>query len=327
MKNFPLIFFLASLIIFISFPLALKAQTPIPSPIESADKITPENIFDETEVISVNTSLVDIPVSVTDKNGRVITNLTKDDFHIFENGTEQKIENFASVEQPFTVVMLLDISGSMRFHLDDIKKAALAFVDQLKPTDRVVAATFDRHIQVLSTDLLDREKLRKAIKKIQPGGGTFLYATVEVVSNRLLRRFPGRKALLLFTDGADSWSSAKNDGSLPRSNYRTSLTAAESSGSLVYSVQFYPDSGRESETANSYLADLAENTGGRLFRPKKIKELLPAFVAIADELRHQYSIGYYPENAAKPNERRQIKVVVNQPDSKVRARESYVGKQ
>lgn len=327
MKNFPAVFFLASLIIFFSFPPQFKAQTPVSTPSVPADKKNSENIFDENEVITVNTSLVDIPVSVFDKDGRVITNLNKTDFRIYENGDEQKIENFASVEQPFTVVMLLDISGSMRFHLDDIKKAALAFVDQLKPTDRVVAATFDHHIQVLSTDLLDREKLRKAIKKIQPGGGTFLYATVEVVSNRLLRRFPGRKALLLFTDGADSWSSSRNDGALPRSNYQTSLSAAESSGSLIYSVQFYPDSGKENERANAYLADLAENTGGRLFRPEKIKELLPAFVAIAEELRWQYSIGYYPEKTAKPNERRQIKVVVNQPGAKVRARESYVGKQ
>lgn len=318
-----IIFVLAFINLLSVFTLSLSAQTPSPSPSDSSKT----NIFDENEVISVNTALVDIPVSVFDKEGRIVTNLKKGDFRIYENGIEQQIENFASVEQPFTVVMLLDISGSMRFHLDDIKKAALAFVEQLKTNDRVIAIVFDRHLQVLSPDLLNREKLRKAIKNIQPGNGTFLYASVEVVSNRLLRRFPGRKALLLFTDGADSWKNADSDGTLPRSTYQASLQSTEASNALIYCVQFYPDTGRENEKANSYLSDLSGRSGGRLYRPKNVKELQPAFVSIAEDLRWQYSLGYYPEKVAQPNERRQIKVVVNQPDTKVRARESYVGKQ
>lgn len=207
-----------------------------------------------------------------------------------------------------------------------IKKAALAFIENLKPTDRVIAIAFDRQLKVLSADVLNREKLRKAIKNIQPGNGTFLYSSVETVSIKLLRRFPGRKALILFTDGGDSWSSKDSDGSLPRASYKSSLREAEASNALIYCVQFYPVQGRENERANKYLAELAEAGGGRLYRPKKIKELQPAFVSIAEDLRWQYSIGYYPEKAAQPNERRQIKIVVNQPDASIRARESYVGK-
>jgi Ca-activated chloride channel homolog len=321
MKSFRTILFVFSLLLMPAFFSELNAQTPNPTPKKDAQRI-----FDEDEVISVNTALVDIPVSVFDKNGRVLPKLGKEDFRIYENGVEQKIESFASVEQPFTVVMLLDVSGSMRIHLDDIKKAALAFIENLKPTDRVIAIAFDSQIRVLSTDVLNREKLRKAIKDMQPGSRTFLYSSVELVSTKLLRRFPGRKALLLFTDGADSWTSKDSDGKMPRATYKSSLSEAEVSGALIYCVQFYPVSGKENERANKYLAELAEAGGGRLFRPQKVKELQPAFVSIAEDLRWQYSIGYYPEKPAQPNERRQIKVVVSQPEASVRARESYVGK-
>jgi Ca-activated chloride channel family protein len=324
--------FLSNFLLAFAFSLNLIAQTtelkPSPTEKSSADqaKKDNQNIFNDDEVINVNTTLVDIPVSVYDKDGRVITNLVKNDFHIYENGVEQQIDNFASVEKPFTVVLLLDVSGSMRYNIDGIKKAALAFIDQLKSADRVIAITFDRQVRILSTDVLDREKLRKAIKEIEPGGGTFLYSVVEAVSRRLLRRFPGRKALILFTDGVDDWRRVQDAGALPRSTYEASLREAETSNALIYCVQFTPDIGTNIKEANSYLSSLAERTGGRLYRPRKIKELEPAFVAIAEELRWQYSLGYYPGKTALPNERRQIKVVVNQSDAKVRARESYVGK-
>lgn len=318
-KIFLTFFLLPIAFIALIFSLELNAQTPAPTP--------PANIFDEDEIISVNTTLVDIPVIVFDKNGRVMSKIGKDDFRIYENGVEQKIDSFASVEQPFTVVMLLDVSGSMRIHLDAIKKAALAFVENLKPNDRVIAIAFDRQLRVLSNDVLNREKLRKAIKDIQPGNRTFLYSSVELVSTKLLRRFPGRKALLLFTDGGDSWTSKDSDNSMPRSSYKSSLREAESSGALICCVQFYPVSGKENERSNKYLAELVEAGGERLYRPQKVKELQPAFVSIAEDLRWQYSLGYYPEKPTQPNERRQIKVVVNQPETTVRARESYVGKQ
>lgn len=326
-KSLPIVFFLSGAIIAFALPFNLKAQNSA-SKTPVTDSVTKDNsnIFNEDEIISVKTTLIDIPVSVFDKTGRVLTNLGRSDFKIYENGIEQQIDNFASVEQPFTVVLLLDVSGSMRYNLDDIKKAALAFIDQLKPSDRIIAIVFDRHLKVLSPDVLNREKLRKAVKEIQPGNGTFLYSTVEIVSTKLLRRFPGRKALILFSDGADSWTNNQSDGSMPRSTYKASLVQAEASNALIYCVQFIPNSGRATEKATSYLTDLAERSGGRLLRPQTIKQLQPAFVSIAEELRWQYSIGYYPENAAKPNERRQIKVVVNQSDAKIRARESYVGK-
>ena len=305
-------------------------QTPSPTN-------TPPKVQSDDEIISVDTTLVNIPVSVFDKKGQVITNLSQTDFRIFEDGIEQKIEYFAPVEQPFTVVLLLDVSGSVRNKLGDIKKSALAFIDQLKPNDRVVGMTFDTSLKILNKDLRDREGLRKAINDIQSGSGTFLYATVEAISNRILKRFTGRKALILFTDGEDGlrYSNA-------RSTYQTSLSEAESSGALIYCIQFqaeeafappvqtidnpYVYENPQKKIAYSYLSELSLRSGGKLYQARKIKELEKAFASIAQELRWQYSIGYYPQNTDKTNERKQIKVEVKQPNLFIKSRQSYTRK-
>lgn len=321
---------------------AVRGQTPAasPTPTPSATPSVPDVPADE-EVLSVETALVNIPVSVTDAAGRVVPGLARENFQIFENGVPQKIEYFASTEEPFTVVLLLDVSGSVKENLGDIKRAALAFLDQLKPEDRVMGITFDMQLRVLNTDLRDREGLRKAIRDIDVGGGTYLYATTQVVSNRLLQRFKGRKALVLFTDGIDGWHQINGLNNTPVSNYETSLAAAEASGALVYAVQFNAvddieiardaERGRnrfaENKIANSYLKDLTERTGGAIYRTKRIKELKTAFASVADELRRQYSIGYYPPTPAKKGERRRVSIAVDQPGAKARARDSYIGRQ
>ena len=108
------------------------SRTPAPKPTE-----TP-NTNDENEVIKVETSLVTMPVSVLDRDGRFISGLRQQDFRIFENGIEQKVDYFQAVEQPFTVILLIDVSPSTQFKIDEIQQAAIAFVDQLRPSDRVM---------------------------------------------------------------------------------------------------------------------------------------------------------------------------------------------
>ena len=108
----------------------LSAQTTPPK------QVSPEVQLDKDDEIKIDTLLIDVPVSVVDSDGKFVAGLRKDNFQIFENGVSQKIEYFASVEQPFTVVLLLDVSGSMHNNLDDIKAAALSFIDKLNPSDR-----------------------------------------------------------------------------------------------------------------------------------------------------------------------------------------------
>src|SRR5882762_10453689 len=110
----------------------------------------------EGDVVRVETTLVSIPVSVTDRDGKYIPNLTKDDFHIWEDGVEQRVAYFASTEKPFTVALVIDTSASTRFKLEEIHDAAISFVNQLRPDDRVMVVSFDDKIRVLSQPTIAR---------------------------------------------------------------------------------------------------------------------------------------------------------------------------
>ncbi len=168
--------------------------TPTPPPVE------------DDEIIRVETNLVTMPVSVLDRDGRFISGLQQRDFKIFENGIEQKIDYFQSVEQPFTVVLMIDVSPSTEFKINDIHNAAIAFVNQLRPSDRVMVIAFDQDVHVLSPPTNNRNQLRNAILSTQFGNGTSLYEAVDDVIRRQLSRIEGRKAVVLFSDGVDTTS-------------------------------------------------------------------------------------------------------------------------
>ncbi len=322
---------------------------------------------DENEVIKVETNLVTMPVSVLDRDGRFISGLQKRDFKIFENGVEQKVEYFQSVEQPFTVIMMIDVSPSTSFKIEEIQDAAIAFVNQLRPSDRVMVVAFDERVHVLSPITNNRAQLRDAIRQSQFGDGTGLYEAVDYVINQQLRTIQGRKAVVLFTDGVDTTSR--------RASYQSTVAETEEIDSLFYTVRYdtsadmnggygYPQrgggrrsgggygnpsmaailaqilmnggnvnvgrgrgggSGRsEYELGKKYLEDLAANSGGREFEASSMTNIDAAFSGIAEELRRQYSLGYYPDNVGKVGDRKQIKIRVMRPEVVVRAKTSYI---
>ena len=323
----------------------------------------PEEV-DENDVIRVNTTLVTIPVSVMDRNGKYIPNLRQQDFRIYEDGVEQQVAYFASVEKPFTVALVLDTSGSTRFRLDEIQNAAIAFVNQLRPDDRVMVVAFDDDINVLAEPTSNRLALQHAILNAQTGQGTRLYDAVDFVINQRFNRIQGRKAIVLFTDGVDTTSR--------NSSYSTNVRDAEELDALIYPVQYdtyedmqgssqgspWPSPGRRSqpsivlqwpfplpfpmpggggggggmpggspedyERANDYLGDLASKTGARTYHADSIGNVTQSFALIAEELRRQYSLGYYPHRVAQAGQRRQIVVKTNRPELVVRARDSYI---
>ena len=315
------------------------------------------------DVIKVSTTLVTLPVSVTDRNGRYIPNLTKTDFRLWEDGVEQQVAFFSSVDKPFSVVLLLDTSGSTRFKIEEIQDAAISFVSQLRSDDRVMVVSFDDDIRVLTEFTSDRNRMRDAIRRTRTGRGTRLYDAVELVINQRLNQVDGRKAVVLFTDGVDTTSSW--------ASYESNIRDAEELDALIYPVQYdtYRDVGGsggggswpgtqrktspidiligilggsggsiniggggggvggsrgEYERANRYLRDLAEKTGARQYQADSTSNLTYAFANIAEELRRQYSIGYYPVRPPQPGQRRQVRVRVNQPNLAVRSRDSYV---
>ena len=326
----------------------------------------PEEV-DAGDVIKVETTLVTLPVSVTDRNGRYIPNLRKEDFRLWEDGIEQQVAFFNAVDKPFSVVLMIDTSGSTRFRLEDIQNAAITFVNQLRRDDKVMVVSFDNDVEVLSEFTTDRYRLRDAIYRTQTGNSTRLYDAVDLVINDRLSRIDGRKAVVLFTDGVDTTSR--------HATYQSNLRDAEELDALIYPVQYdtYADmsgggggsswpgtqiptspidilidilgggsknrrsggggggggggtgtSRNEYDLANRYLQDLSEVTGARKYQADSIQNISVAFSNIAEELRRQYSLGYYPKNPAQPGQRRQIRVRVNQPNLAVRTRDSYI---
>ncbi len=306
-------FFSGVAVLILSF-INLMAQTPTPT-------ATPPPVEDD-EIISVETNLVSVPVSVLGKNGAFIQNLKKEDFQIFENRAKQEIEYFKSVDEPFTVVLMIDRSDSVKPVIDDLKKAAIAFVDQLRPNDRAIGIAFDRKAYILNNKVRDREMLKTAIYNLTTGVGTHLYATVEGIINRIFKGLLGRKALILFTDGQEAWSWDQPKGAKPIQTYQTSIQAAEETGTQIYTIQF--DSNFRTDEGDKYLKEIPAKTSGMFFRADKLKDFNKVFAKIADELRFQYSIGYYPKDNPNKGERRQIKVTVNQPQTVIRARSEYV---
>jgi Ca-activated chloride channel family protein len=298
----------------------------------------------ESDVVKVETDLITIPVSVYDRNGLYIPGLLAKDFKIFEDGKEQQIAYFGTSDKPFSVILLIDTSPSTSYKIEEIRNAARAFVDQLKPEDKVQVISFDFGVHVHGEMTNDRQAIYKAIDKTGFGNGTSLYDAVDVALRKQLAKIDGRKAIVLFTDGVDTTS---------RKNYDFTLDEAEESESLIFPIYYNTffdtqgggglgninggvipsihsstvrgSSSEDYALGRKYLEDLADYTGGRVFRPESTPGgLTAAFEGIAEELRRQYNLGYVPIDQGKPGQRKMIKVRVSRPNIIVRNRDSYI---
>lgn len=189
----------------------------------------PDSIKDD-EVLRVDTNLVTIPVKISDRRGRLISGLKKENFKIFENNVEQEIAYFSNEEQPFTVALVLDMSYSSKFKIADIQSAASAFITQLRPHDKVMVVSFDEEVHVLCEPTNDRQTLLAAIRSTQISTGTSLYEAVDLVINEKLKKISGRKAIVLFTDGVDTTSHRAND-----SDNRSDAMELDA---LIYPIQY-----------------------------------------------------------------------------------------
>jgi Ca-activated chloride channel family protein len=188
----------------------------------------------EGDVIKLESTLINLPLLVSDRSGRYVPQLSARDFAIYEDGVEQKIASFGTEEVPFSVALLLDVSPSVQGNIQDIQDAAIAFVRQLRDQDRVMVVSFDRHIHYLSDFTSDRRELEWAIRKANTGSGTSVYDAVYEIVQHKLRNIDGRKALILFSDGEDTTSS--------RASYDDAVHLVTESDVLVYGLR-YPGTG------------------------------------------------------------------------------------
>lgn len=283
--------------------------------------------YAQDDVIRVNTDLVNIPVTVYDRQGRSIIDLKKAEFQVFEDGVEQELVLFGTIEQPFTVFLLIDRSGSMANHRPQLTQAVNAFVRQLGPEDSVIVATIANALDLL----LKRTKVKdieKPVKLRQRQGDMWsnIYDGMDDAFE-MIKKVSGRKAIILFSDGAGSGTYASRKGNLSK---------AEESEALIYTIQFNTFSqfrphdvksfNELVQNANEYMRELPKLSGGRFYQLEEIGDLDKTFGSIAAELRQQYSLGYYPKTEGKKGDRRQIKVKVDRPDVAVKTKSSYIVK-
>jgi hypothetical protein len=185
----------------------------------------------EGDVVRIDTAFVSVPVSVLDRQGRFVPDLQQKDFRVFENGVEQPIAYFEPTEKPFTVALLLDTSASTRFHLWEIKEAAIAFAKQLRPQDRVLVVAFSDEVLLLTEATGDLNVVSSVIEaNANAGSSTRLYDAVNLVVNERLNKIQGRKAIVLFTDGVDTSSYI--------ATYESTLREAEELDALIYPIQY-----------------------------------------------------------------------------------------
>ena len=307
---------------------------------------TPTPVGKPDNVIRVDTDLVTVPVRITEKSGRPVPDIKQSEFRIIENGVEQEVAYFQNEEQPFTVALLLDISYSDVFKLRDIQAAADLFVSQLRDQDKVTVIAFDEKVRVLCKPTSDRRIMRMAIEGTEIGSGTSLYTAIDSVINDQFARIKGRKAVVILSDGVDTSSRIASVRSLERDltesdiliypiqyntyedvqkNRRKDARIEYDENDRPYAVASQPGRGERAEdyrVANEFFSDIADRTGGRVYKVRSNTNLKDAFSAIADELRKIYSLGYYPSSGRKPGETYSIKVRVYRPNLLIRARES-----
>jgi Ca-activated chloride channel family protein len=283
-------------------PGASARQSPVAG--QSGDEVG------EGEVLRISANLVSVPVSVINRQGRYVVDLHQQDFRVYEDGVEQTIVHFSHVEQPFSVVLLIDTSGSTAPFIDQIKGAAKVFVEQLRPSDTVRPVYFHGEIKPLTAAGINDPKIfSEAIDQIKPGPinmGTRLYDAVDFSLNAL-KSVSARKAIILITDGENTWGKATMKGT---------LREAEESDIIVYTLQ-YGDLQPE-----KYLQQLADKTGGHYFKGGDVNMIRQSFVEVAEELRRQYVLGYRP-NEPERSGLRKIRVKVNRHQVAVRARKFY----
>ena len=272
------------------------------------------------QTITVDVDLVNVLFSVSDKRGRRNTDLTKDDLRVYEDGELQTITNFSSeTDLPLTVALLVDTSASIRDKLRFEQEAAIEFFYSTlrRKTDQAMLVTFDSGVDLLQDFTDNPETLADAVRKIRAGGGTSLYDAIFLAVSEKMAGEPGRKVLIVISDGDDNAS---------RTSMTETMEMAQKNDVTVYTISTNSTAHfgtREQRRGDRTLRTFAEDTGGRAFFPFKLEELAVSFEDISEELRSQYTLAYVPTNRNRDGSYREIKVEARNRDYRVKARKGY----
>jgi Ca-activated chloride channel family protein len=283
----------------------------------AAQKLAPE---ESDTRIKVDVTRVNVLFTVTDKKGRFITDLGKDDFVVTENKKPQAIQEFtAETDLPLRIAILIDTSNSIRDRFKFEQEAAVEFINSvIRPKeDRAMIVSFDTSAELVSDLIDDPEKLAKSIRNLRPGGGTALYDAIYFACRDRLQqdqpRHKFRRAVIIVTDGDDNQSRVTRD---------QALEMAQKADAVIYAIS--TNISRIEGDGDKVLRYLTTETGGQAFFPFKVQDLAQDFENIANELRRQYNIFYRPEPLKADGLYHAINVKVNgRKDLVVRARKGY----
>ncbi|MGH9776159.1 MAG: VWA domain-containing protein [Candidatus Acidiferrales bacterium] len=251
--------------------------------------------------------LVLLHATVVDQKGIYIPNLQTDNFRVFENNIEQKVSVFKNEDIPVTMGLVIDNSGSMRDKRPRVNAAALTFVQTSNPQDQAFVVNFnDEYFLDLDEDFTsDQKELKAALDRIDSRGSTALYDALVGSLDHLKKGNRDKKVLLVITDGEDNAS---------RKDLAYAVQAAQQSNAVIYAVGLFSDDDKkERRRATKALIELTEATGGKAYFPKDVSEVDALCTQIAAEIRHQYTLGYYPTNTARDGSYRTVRVEVIPP--------------
>jgi len=302
-----------------------------------------------SEVISVDTTEVMLPVTVRDGSGRLVADLKRDDFHVFEDDREERLSELALRQVPVDVILMVDSSSSVAENLDDFRKAAMDFAAQLDDKDRISLIKFDDRVQLLQEWTQSRFQFQRALNRIEPGMFTRLNDALVLAAREQFGNTQSRRAIILLTDGVDSGRGAStaeqaleavlnaqasvyvvSNGEISRVEKQSQLNALLNSDSVTFN-QMRIDDLREGlralDESEVKLTRLADATGGRIYKPASFARLNDAYREVAEELRHQYAIYYTPSNKTHDGSFRHVRVVTRNPQYRTSTRIGYYAPQ
>jgi Ca-activated chloride channel homolog len=262
------------------------------------------------------TQVVFVPTTVTDSDGRLVPDLEKEDFSIFDNGKQQEVTVFQDETQPFTAVVMLDFSASMTGNLQLLKQATEQFLLRMLKEDKAQVGAFSDKIQFSGTFTSDRDDLIGALNDLQYGNPTRLYDAIDQ-SIDMVEKVQGRKVVLVFTDGDDTSSKVGFGRVLDRAREREVMVYA-----IGLESEYFNGAHMQRTRPDRALRRLADETGAGYFELKKSADLAPTFTRVAQELHSLYTLGFQP--MMMDGKEHKLEVRIKKAGMTARARRSYV---
>jgi Ca-activated chloride channel family protein len=271
------------------------------------------------QVFRAGVDLTTFGVTVTDRTGNIVTDLTKDDFQILEDGKPQTIQYFARGEgetgPPMHLGLMLDASGSMQSDMKLAQSAAIKFLNMLPAAEDITLVDFDTQVRITRYPQRDFARLVERIRQRKPEGWTALYDALGTYLDGADRQ-DGRKVLVMYTDGGDTRSAL---------TFGDTLDLLKAAQITVYAIGLVEHAGSARTQLQMTLRQIAETTGGQAFFPSAMKDVESAYDKVLAEIKGQYHLGYVSTSAATDGAWRKVEIKPKRDDLRVRARKGYFG--